>query len=185
MVNRMDITSLEESEQQKWADLISSHIDQDMIKEYVRRFEELNEAPLFFDWHSEKIQEMEKRIGKQLPIYYGTKEIPKAFMTFNESVIQDIPESYIPQLERRPPENPGPFFSPPDRHETWICPTLGIADLTDDSDTVCHDIMGHHADFRNLARGILLGAGSPAAPIFYCYHVLDADIYQDWKSCKL
>ena len=40
MVNRIDITSLEEAEQQKWVDLISSHIDQDMIKEHIRRFEE-------------------------------------------------------------------------------------------------------------------------------------------------
>jgi hypothetical protein len=68
MENRIDITSLEEPEQQEWVDLISSNISEDMIKEHVRRFFELHEPPLFYEWHLQKMQEMEKKIGKKLPV---------------------------------------------------------------------------------------------------------------------
>jgi hypothetical protein len=188
MENRIDITSLEEPEQQEWVDLISSNISEDMIKEHVRRFFELHEPPLFYEWHLQKMQEMEKKIGKKLPVYDGLKKIPKVFMTYNESVIQNIPESEdpsqgIPSRDRRNPTNPNRVRAPPIPIE-WTLPAVCNADLDEESDTVGLSILGFHADFHNERGGILVGSGSPSAPIFYCFHVFLTDLYQDWKSCK-
>jgi hypothetical protein len=188
MVNRIDITSLEESEQQKWVDLISSNISEDMIKEHVRRFRDIHDPPLFYEWHLQKMQEMEQRIGQQLPVYDGFKKIPRVFMTYNKSVIQNIPVSDdpskgIPLEERTNPTNPNRTRAPPEPTE-WRLPAVCNAHLDEDSDTVGMDIRGFHADFHDFRGGILVGSGSPSAPIFYCFHVFITDMYQDWKSCK-
>jgi|SRR5689334_10357394 hypothetical protein len=183
MANRIDITTLDEPEQQKWVNLISNNISEDMIKEHIRRFQELHSPPLFYVWHLQKMQEMEQRIGQRLPMYDGFKNIPKVFMTYNKKVIQNIPLSDIPQEERTNPTNPLRTRAPPEPIE-WTCPALGNARLDDEDDTVGMSILGYHAEFHNFRGGILVNGGSPAAPIFYCFHVFLTDIYQDWKSCR-
>lgn len=134
------------------------------------------------------MQDMEKRIGQQLPFYDGFKDIPKVFMTFNKSVLQNIPfgngdpNTGVPPEERTNPINPNPLMA--SKPIIWMLPAICNAHLDEDDDTVGHSILGYHGEWHNTRGGVLLGSGSPSAPIFYCFHVFITDIYLDWKSCK-
>jgi hypothetical protein len=83
--------------------------------------------------------------------------------------------------ERMPPQYSGdPHFGflPEGIHPEWIPPIIRKSKSV--ASTSFISIMNLHADIG----GIMLGFGSPSAPVFWCFHGFVVQLYKNWTKYK-